>query len=31
MLMALGPEFQKIWVKESQQLKQTMGLIDLKN
>ena len=26
-----GPEFQKTWIKESQQLKQTMGLIDLKN
>ena len=26
-----GPEFQKNWVKESQQLKQTMSLIDLKN
>ena len=26
-----GPEFQKTWVKESQQLKQTMSLIDLKN
>ena len=26
-----GPEFQKTWIKESQQLKQTMSLIDLKN
>ena len=26
-----GPEFQKTWVKESQQMKQIMGFIDLKN
>ena len=26
-----GPEFQITWVKESQHLKQIMGLIDLKN